>query len=169
MSINENVWPCRNISEPVAKYLICRNETTKTGTGNCFRSKQMNLIAHACEIAESYADDDMGRLTLRQMFYRLVSENLIENTPKEYDNLGETLSKARKCGAFPWDIVEDRTRSTSGDYSETAVGPRVGGRRTSGQTVVASRLSFLNTLIFHQSTVIIGGCGGLRYQLPPSA
>lgn len=50
------------------------------------------------------------RLTLRQLFYQLVSRNIIANTQREYKNLGNLLSKARLAGFIDWDIIEDRVR-----------------------------------------------------------
>lgn len=50
------------------------------------------------------------RLTLRQLFYQLVSQNIIANTERSYKNLGNLLSKARMAGMIDWDIIEDRAR-----------------------------------------------------------
>ncbi len=50
------------------------------------------------------------RLTLRQLFYQLVTKNIIANTFAEYKNLGTLLSKARLAGLVDWDIIEDRVR-----------------------------------------------------------
>lgn len=50
------------------------------------------------------------KLTLRQLFYQLVSRNIIANTQREYKNLGNLLSKARLAGLIDWDIIEDRVR-----------------------------------------------------------
>jgi hypothetical protein len=55
--------------------------------------------------------DKMGiRLTLRQLFYQLVSQNVIANTQREYKRLGNLLSDARLAGYVDWDIIEDRVR-----------------------------------------------------------
>jgi hypothetical protein len=51
-----------------------------------------------------------GRMTLRQVFYRLVSNQTIDNTQKAYLRLGRCLVTARKAGMVPWDWLEDRTR-----------------------------------------------------------
>lgn len=50
------------------------------------------------------------RLTLRQLYYRLVSSNTIANNLREYKKLGNLLSKARLAGRIDWDIIEDRVR-----------------------------------------------------------
>lgn len=53
------------------------------------------------------------RLTLRQLYYRLVSSNAIGNTVREYKKLGNLLSKARLAGLVDWDVIEDRVRQAS--------------------------------------------------------
>lgn len=50
------------------------------------------------------------KLTLRQLFYQLVSRNIIANTQREYKNLGNLLSRARLAGIIDWDVIEDRGR-----------------------------------------------------------
>jgi hypothetical protein len=49
-------------------------------------------------------------LTLRQLFYQLVSRGLIENSKASYDSLSETLTNARMAGMVDWDAIEDRGR-----------------------------------------------------------
>jgi hypothetical protein len=50
------------------------------------------------------------KLTLRQLFYQLVSKNVIPNSQREYKRLGELLSKARLAGLVDWKVIEDRVR-----------------------------------------------------------
>jgi hypothetical protein len=50
------------------------------------------------------------RLTLRQLYYQLVSKDLIPNEQKEYKNLGSILARARLAGLVDWDVIEDRVR-----------------------------------------------------------
>lgn len=59
-------------------------------------------------IKEHHAENIV--MTLRQLFYQLVSKNIIENTQREYKNLGEFLSKARLAGLVDWAAIEDRMR-----------------------------------------------------------
>lgn len=49
-------------------------------------------------------------LTLRQLFYQLVSRTLIANTKKSYDSLSKILTNARMAGLVDWDSIEDRGR-----------------------------------------------------------
>jgi hypothetical protein len=53
---------------------------------------------------------DGRKLTLRQLYYRLVSRNQIENTQRAYKNLGDIVDDGRKAGLIRWDAIEDRTR-----------------------------------------------------------
>lgn len=56
-------------------------------------------------------------LTLRQLYYQFVAKGFIENSQKSYNNLGDTINRARLAGLLDWDYIEDRTRSLRG-YSE---------------------------------------------------
>jgi hypothetical protein len=58
------------------------------------------------------------RLTLRQIFYRLVSKHKMENTTNEYKYLSRILVDARYDGLIPFTAIEDRTRAPRGgdDY-----------------------------------------------------
>ena len=50
------------------------------------------------------------KITLRQLYYQLVSKNIIRNQQREYKRLGELLSKARLAGLVDWNVIEDRAR-----------------------------------------------------------
>ena len=54
--------------------------------------------------------NDHHPMTLRQVFYQLVSRQVIENTKSRYQALSKLLVQARLDGTIPWDWVEDRTR-----------------------------------------------------------
>lgn len=49
-------------------------------------------------------------LSLRQLYYQLVSQNVIENTEKSYKKLGVLVSDARMAGYIDWDMIKDRGR-----------------------------------------------------------
>ena len=61
------------------------------------------------DVLAQYAGMDL-RITLRQLFYQLVSKNFIANKQREYKNLGELLSRARLAGLVDWGAIEDRIR-----------------------------------------------------------
>ena len=49
-------------------------------------------------------------MTLRQVFYRLVAAQTIENTQARYKSLSRALVRARQEGMIPWEWIEDRLR-----------------------------------------------------------
>lgn len=50
------------------------------------------------------------RLTLRQLYYQLVSRDIIPNQQKEYKKLSIVLLEGRMSGIVDWDAIEDRLR-----------------------------------------------------------
>ena len=61
------------------------------------------------EIIEEYKDQGFT-LTLRQLYYQLVSRDIIANDKKEYAKLSGLLVKGRMAGVVDWNAIEDRTR-----------------------------------------------------------
>lgn len=59
---------------------------------------------------EAYEVMRLYKPTLRTLFYQLVSDDKVENTFRAYKNLGNTLTKARDAGMFPWDALVDNNR-----------------------------------------------------------
>lgn len=51
------------------------------------------------------------RLTLRQLYYQLVSRDVIPNKQAEYAKLSRLLVEGRMAGIVDWDAIEDRLRS----------------------------------------------------------
>jgi hypothetical protein len=49
-------------------------------------------------------------LTLRQLYYQLVSRDIIANKQTEYKRLGSIVNDARLAGLIDWLAIEDRTR-----------------------------------------------------------
>ena len=60
-------------------------------------------------ILDDYARDGYD-LSLRQLYYQLVSRNIVENTERSYKNVGNLVSDARLAGRIDWDIIKDRGR-----------------------------------------------------------
>jgi len=60
-------------------------------------------------ILESYTEDGYV-LTLRQLYYQLVSRDIIPNNDKEYAKLSKILTKGRMAGIVDWAAIEDRVR-----------------------------------------------------------
>ena len=78
--------------------------------GTKFRPAALVRIAQANVIIEEYQTAGYT-LTLRQLYYQFVSRALIQNTEREYKNLGSLVSKGRLAGLIDWRAIEDRTRS----------------------------------------------------------
>lgn len=68
-------------------------------------TKTQNLIDAARAIL---ADDHP--MTVRQVYYQLVSRQVIENTRSRYQAVSDALVEARKNGIIPWGWIEDRLR-----------------------------------------------------------
>jgi len=49
-------------------------------------------------------------MTLRQLYYQLVSRQALKNRISEYKKLCRVIRDARKDGSIPWDWLEDRLR-----------------------------------------------------------
>lgn len=63
------------------------------------------ILSHAAAIVRSYDT----RVTLRQLFYRLVADQTLRNTRSEYGQLSARTAQARRDGWFP--ELMDRTRN----------------------------------------------------------
>lgn len=60
-------------------------------------------------ILEEYRQDGYT-LTLRQLYYQLVSKDIIPNNDKEYTKLSNILKNGRMAGVVDWSSIEDRVR-----------------------------------------------------------
>jgi hypothetical protein len=74
-----------------------------------FRRESLERIQLCNSIISEYMAADL-KLTLRQLYYRLVARNAIPNTEKSYKSLGGLVSDARLAGLIDWDAIEDRNR-----------------------------------------------------------
>jgi len=70
---------------------------------NMIRLQQINTII------EEYLRDGYV-LTLRQLYYQLVSRDIIPNKQAEYDKLSTVLKEGRMSGIVDWSAIEDRMR-----------------------------------------------------------
>lgn len=73
------------------------------------RNSTLVLISQANEILEHFTEKGYT-LTLRQLYYQLVSRDLIPNTTKSYNILGTAISTGRERGLVDWDHLTDRLR-----------------------------------------------------------
>ena len=74
-----------------------------------FKPASLERIGLCNEIIATYLSQNL-RLTLRQLYYQLVTQNAIANTEREYKNLSTLVSNARLAGLMDWDAIEDRIR-----------------------------------------------------------
>ncbi len=72
--------------------------------------RKSRLIPHVLKIIGEYE----VRLTIRQIFYRLVSAGVIPNTRSAYNSLDNAISQARKKGVIPFEAIVDRSRNFIG-------------------------------------------------------
>lgn len=79
-----------------------------------FGAKALDTIENANKIIGEYQAQGY-ELTLRQLYYQFVSRNLIQNTMREYKNLGSVVNDARLAGLIDWDAIVDRTRNLQGN------------------------------------------------------
>lgn len=71
-----------------------------------FRDEATKRIAQVNQILSQYQQ----RVSVRQVYYRLVAAGLIPNTQKEYAAVQDLLTRARYAGLIDWDAIEDRNR-----------------------------------------------------------
>jgi hypothetical protein len=72
-------------------------------------AKTQIILETAREILEDYHP-----MTVRQVYYQLVSRQVIENNRSQYQAVSNALVDARKDGVIPWQWIEDRTRRPRG-------------------------------------------------------
>lgn len=71
-----------------------------------FSKPRAEMISIINSVLAQYED----RLTLRQLYYQLVSRNIIKNDDKEYKKISALLTDARMAGLVDWEAIEDRVR-----------------------------------------------------------
>lgn len=74
-----------------------------------FRPDTAKLLKQILSVTESYRSQGYV-LTLRQLYYQLVSQNVFANQQKNYAKLSDLLGEARMCGLCDWEVIEDRIR-----------------------------------------------------------
>lgn len=75
-----------------------------------FQQKSLALIEFVNEVIDEYRQQGYN-LTLRQVYYQLVSRDIIPNNDKSYDNTGTLINNGRLAGLIDWHAIEDRTRN----------------------------------------------------------
>ncbi len=75
-----------------------------------------NRLEDINDIIEEFQADGYV-LTLRQLYYQLVSRDVIPNEQSEYAKLSRLLKEGRMGGVVDWDAIEDRLRKPSLPYA----------------------------------------------------
>lgn len=75
--------------------------------------KSSSLIEIAMKEAEEYYARNNIAVTLRGLFYILVSKNVLPNTKSAYKRLSEVVAKARYEKKFPAHLIRDVTRASA--------------------------------------------------------
>ena len=74
-----------------------------------FQQKNVILLEKIKEILDEFAMQGF-KVTLRQLYYQLVSRDIIPNKISEYAKLSGLLTDGRYNGEIDWDAIEDRIR-----------------------------------------------------------
>ena len=72
-----------------------------------FRRKNRLLVRDAVRILQ-----EEQPVTLRQLYYRLISTGSLKNSVSEYRRLGQVMTRLREAGDIPYDWIVDHTRAT---------------------------------------------------------
>jgi len=75
-----------------------------------FNADTLSLIKQVDEICQNYARQGYD-LSVRQVFYQLVVENVISNTEQSYNRVICVVNDARLAGLLDWNYIADRTRN----------------------------------------------------------
>jgi hypothetical protein len=74
-----------------------------------FHGATKQLLDKILRTVETYQSQGYT-LSLRQLYYQLVVQNVFSNELKNYAKLSELLGEARMTGLCDWDVIEDRIR-----------------------------------------------------------
>lgn len=72
----------------------------------------LSLIYDVNIILEEYRKQGYV-LTLRQLYYQLVSRDIVPNNVRSYKNIGNLVNNGRLSGLIDWEMIEDRGRVLS--------------------------------------------------------
>lgn len=78
-----------------------------------FRQDALDMLKIANAIIAEYEGQRMP-MTLRQLYYQLVSRDVIPNRDGEYSRLGNLINDGRLAGLVSWTAIEDRNRNLMG-------------------------------------------------------
>lgn len=76
-----------------------------------FTANVADAIRKANQVCAFYRSEYGMDLTLRQLYYQFVARGWLENTDRNYKNLGNWVNDARLAGQMDWGYIVDRTRN----------------------------------------------------------
>lgn len=85
------------------------------------RPAGLELLDKINNIIEEYAAIGIPKMTLRQLYYQLVSRGIIANKPSEYSKISDILVEGRMAGIVDWEAIEDRLRVPYRPYHAASV------------------------------------------------
>ncbi len=74
-----------------------------------FNAEAVTLIDTINDVLDDYSSQGYD-LSLRQVYYQLVSKNVVPNTEQSYKRIGNIVSDARLAGLMDWEMIVDRGR-----------------------------------------------------------
>lgn len=77
-----------------------------------FKPDTLAIIEKANEIIDDFEAQGYT-LTLRQLYYQFVAQDILENSQKSYDRLGKVITHARMAGLVSWEAIEDNHRTSA--------------------------------------------------------
>lgn len=75
------------------------------------KQPRRELLEHIKDIVNEYMAKEL-RLTCRQLYYQLVSRNILSNNQKNYDKVTDLVTRGRLAGLIDWDAIVDRNRES---------------------------------------------------------
>ncbi len=74
------------------------------------RRRSPDELAELLRVVQDLLDQQTGRISIRHLFYLVVSAGAIEKTDRGYQNLKQQLTNWRRAGVIDWDAFSDSTR-----------------------------------------------------------
>jgi hypothetical protein len=80
-------------------------------------AKTQRIIDEAATILAAFHP-----MTVRQVYYQLVSRQVVENNREQYQAVSDALVAARREWTIRWDWIEDRLRGVRGGEEGASMG-----------------------------------------------
>lgn len=74
------------------------------------KPETLKIVGHINDVIDEFMGDGYT-LTVRQLYYQLVGQDLIPNNIKSYNRIKSYVTKGRHAGLIDWEAIVDRTRN----------------------------------------------------------